>query len=167
MKAIESYLPHSGEMVLIDEVLEVTSDFVVTKMLVKNHRIFCENILDSTHCKVESSIDSTQRLYFPTHKSIELMAQSLGVFRHIHESTSGQNKQNKLGFLLGARKFAIKSPFIKDEAIIKAKLQMQDSSGVSIWECEVCEGDVLVAEATLSVLNPSDDFIAQMQEERL
>lgn len=163
-KAMESYLPHSGEMVLIDEILEVTSDFVVTKMLVKNHRIFCENTLDSTPLKAESNADSTQRLCFPTHKSIELMAQSLGVFRHIHESTSGQSKQNKLGFLLVARRFAIKSPFIKNEAIIKAKLQMQDSSGVSIWECEVYENDVLVAKATLSVLNPSDDFIAQMQD---
>lgn len=163
-KAIESYLPHSGEMVLIDEVLEVTSDFVVTKMLVKNHRIFCENTLDSAPCKAESSIDSTQRLAFPTHKSIELMAQSLGIFRHIHESTSREKKQNKLGFLLGARRFAIKSPFINNEAIIKAKLQMQDSSGVSIWECEVYEDNALVAKATLSVLNPSDEFIAQMQD---
>lgn len=145
MKSIESYLPHSGEMVLIDEIVEVGSDFVITKMLTKNHSAFC----DKTNG--DSSV-------FFTHKSIELMAQSLGIFRKCNSNDSSSDK-NKLGFLLGTRRFKIFKPYIKECAIIKAMLSMQDSSGASVWDCEIIEDNALVASATLSVLNPSDEFI--------
>lgn len=149
---IESFLPHSGEMVLIDEIVEVGADFITTKMFVKNHQVFCEILQDS-------NADSTKWLVFPTHKSIELMAQSLGIFRSFNK----QGAKNRLGFLLGARKFKILMPFIRDEATIKATLSMQDSSGFSIWDCEIYESDILLCSANLSVLNPNDDFIDNLK----
>lgn len=168
-KSIESYLPHSGEMVLIDEIIEVGADFIITKSIIKNHAIFCE-VCDSGESMGESAesqgesksvVDSSdsQKLAFPTYKAIELMAQSLGVFRALNEKGSG----SKLGFLLGARRFEILRPFIFSEARVKVVVSMQDSSGMGVYDCEVFENGDLVATASMSALNPNAEFLSQIK----
>ena len=149
-KTPESYLPHSGAMVLIDEIIEVGEDFIITKSIVKNHTEFCECV---------DSGDFGANLALPTYKSIELMAQSLGIFRALNESGSG----SKLGFLLGARRFKILRPYIANWAIIKVTLSMQDNSGMGVYDCEVFENDTLIATASISALNPNDDFLSQIK----
>ena len=104
-KTPESYLPHSGAMVLIDEIIEVGEDFA------------------------------------------------------LNESGSG----SKLGFLLGARRFKILRPYIANWAIIKVTLSMQDNSGMGVYDCEVFENDALIATASISALNPNDDFLSQIK----
>ena len=160
-KSIESYLPHSGEMVLIDEIIEVGADFIITKTIIKNHKIFCESI-ESVGESIESS-ESTQSQHFafPTYKAIELMAQSLGIFRALNEKGSN----NKLGFLLGARRFEILRPFILSEARTKVAVSMQDSSGMGVYDCEIFEGENVVAVASISALNPSNEFLSQIKEQ--
>ena len=198
-KTPKSYLPHSGAMVLIDEILEVGEDFIITKSIVKNHREFCESVADSsfdTNTPPQtpparggayndfSSLargdftdspslaegargwvnprliqDSSANLALPTYKSIELMAQSLGIFRALNEKGSG----SKLGFLLGARRFKILRPFIMREARIKVAVSMQDSSGMGVYDCEVFENDALIATASISALNPSADFLSHIK----
>lgn len=187
-KNIESYLPHSGEMVLIDEIIEVGADFIITKSIIKNHAIFCEmcesgesqgesgesdesfksqgeskSVADSSDsadlCVSKDSSDSPQKLAFPTYKAIELMAQSLGVFRALNEKGSG----SKLGFLLGARRFEILRPFIFSEARVKVIVSMQDSSGMGVYDCEVFEKGDLVATASMSALNPNAEFLSQIK----
>lgn len=151
-KTPKSYLPHSGAMVLIDEILEVGADFIITKSIVKNHAEFCECVADSVH-------NDGKYFALPTYKSIELMAQSLGIFRALNEKGSG----SKLGFLLGARRFKILRPFIMNEARIKVAISMQDSSGMGVYDCEVFENDALIATASISALNPSADFLSHIK----
>lgn len=170
-KSVESYLPHSGEMVLVDEIIEVGADFIITKTIIKNHAIFCESIesmgesgesksvADSSESQGESG--ESQSLAFPTYKAIELMAQSLGIFRALNEKGSG----SKLGFLLGARRFEILRPFILREARTKVVVSMQDSSGMGVYDCEIFEGESLVARASISALNPSNEFLSQIKEQ--
>lgn len=166
-KSVESYLPHSGEMVLVDEIIEVGADFIITKTIIKNHTIFCEvcESAESSESMGESgeSAESTesQSLAFPTYKAIELMAQSLGIFRALNEKGSG----SKLGFLLGARRFEILRPFILREARTKVVVSMQDSSGMGVYDCEIFEGENLVARASISALNPSNEFLSQIKEQ--
>lgn len=181
-KSVESYLPHSGEMVLIDEIIEVGADFIITKTIIKNHAIFCEvresvgesseSIGESPSFQGESSESqdsadsrdskhSSQSLAFPTYKAIELMAQSLGIFRALNEKGSG----SKLGFLLGARRFEILRPYIFSEARTKVVVSMQDSSGMGVYDCEIFEGENLVARASISALNPSNEFLSQIKEQ--
>ena len=157
-KSIESYLPHSGEMVLIDEIIEVGADFIITKTIINNHKIFCESIES-----FGESSESTQSQYFafPTYKAIELMAQSLGIFRALNEKGSN----SKLGFLLGARRFEILRPFILSEARTKVAVSMQDSSGMGVYDCEIFEGENVVAVASISALNPSNEFLSQIKEQ--
>ena len=161
-KSVESYLPHSGEMVLIDEIIEVGADFIITKTIIKNHAIFCES-LESVGESSESCGESSesQSLAFPTYKAIELMAQSLGIFRALNEKGSG----SKLGFLLGARRFEILRPFIVSEARTKVVVSMQDSSGMGVYDCDIFEGEKLVARASISALNPSNEFLSQIKEQ--
>ena len=154
-KSVESYLPHSGEMVLVDEIIEVGADFIITKTIIKNHAIFCESVGESA----EST--ESQSLAFPTYKAIELMAQSLGIFRALNEKGSG----SKLGFLLGARRFEILRPFILREARTKVVVSMQDSSGMGVYDCEIFEGENLIARASISALNPSNEFLSQIKEQ--
>lgn len=185
-KSVESYLPHSGEMVLIDEIIEVGADFIITKTIIKNHAIFCESLESvgescgespslqgesSESCgkssESQNSTDSrdskhlSQNFAFPTYKAIELMAQSLGIFRALNEKGSG----SKLGFLLGARRFEILRPYILSEARTKVVVSMQDSSGMGVYDCEIFEGEKLVARASISALNPSNEFLSQIKEQ--
>lgn len=163
-KSVESYLPHSGEMVLIDEIIEVGADFIITKTIIKNHAIFCESMGESGESKSvadSSESNDSQNLAFPTYKAIELMAQSLGIFRALNEKGSG----SKLGFLLGARRFEILRPFILREARTKVVVSMQDSSGMGVYDCEIFEGENLIARASISALNPSNEFLTQIKEQ--
>lgn len=172
-KSVESYLPHSGEMVLVDEIIEVGADFIITKTIIKNHTIFCESIesvgesgesksvADSSESQDSGESGESQSLAFPTYKAIELMAQSLGIFRALNEKGSG----SKLGFLLGARRFEILRPFILREARTKVVVSMQDSSGMGVYDCEIFEGESLVARASISALNPSNEFLSQIKEQ--
>lgn len=183
-KSVESYLPHSGKMVLIDEIIEVGADFIITKTIIKNHAIFCESlescgesgespsllgesksVADSSESQDSAdsrdSKHSSQNFAFPTYKAIELMAQSLGIFRALNEKGSG----SKLGFLLGARRFEILHPFIFSEARTKVVVSMQDSSGMGVYDCEIFEGDNVVARASISALNPSNEFLSQIKEQ--
>lgn len=178
-KSVESYLPHSGEMVLVDEIIEVGADFIITKTIIKNHAIFCESIesmgesiesmgesgesksvADSSESQDSAKSHDSQNFAFPTYKAIELMAQSLGIFRALNEKGSG----SKLGFLLGARRFEILRPFILREARTKVVVSMQDSSGMGVYDCEIFEGENLVARASISALNPSNEFLSQIKE---
>lgn len=138
------FLPHSGEMVLIDKVLEISADCIVTQTNLANHALFCES-----------------NGGFVAFKGIELMAQSLGILRGVAEVSS----RKKLGFLLGARNFKMFAPFIFDCAITKAKISMQGENGLGVYDCEIFEGDFsrLVATASISTLNPSDEFLAQIK----
>ena len=180
-KSVESYLPHSGEMVLVDEIIEVGADFIITKTIIKNHAIFCESlescgesgesqgesksVADSSESQDSAdsrdSKHSSQNFAFPTYKAIELMAQSLGIFRALNEKGSG----SKLGFLLGARRFEILRPYILSEARTKVVVSMQDSSGMGVYDCEIFEGENIVARASISALNPSNEFLSQIKEQ--
>ena len=160
-KSVESYLPHSGEMVLVDEIIEVGADFIITKTIIKNHAIFCESIESVGESQDSAEAHDSQNLAFPTYKAIELMAQSLGIFRALNEKGSG----SKLGFLLGARRFEILRPFILREARTKVVVSMQDSSGMGVYDCEIFEGENLVARASISALNPSNEFLSQIKEQ--
>lgn len=141
-KNMESLIPHSGDMILVDEVLEVTTEQITTKSIIKKDNAFLEDGK------------------FPTYKTLEIMAQSLGCLRGLYQS----DKRNKLGFLLGARRFSIKKPFINigDEIITKATISLQDESGLGVYDCEVFIGDVLIATSSISALNLSDELLEKV-----
>lgn len=135
-------LPHSGEMVLIDEVVSHGADEICVKSVIKSDNAFLENGK------------------FPTYKALEMMAQSLGAYKGLYAKSNF-----KLGFLIASRKFEIFKPNLEpgDEILIKSKMSLQDENGFGVWDSEIYLKDFLVARASLSVLSPSLESFLEMR----
>ena len=52
----------------------------------------------------------------------------------------------------------------KYKGIIKTKISMQDSSGLGVYDSQVYLGEEMIAQATISVLNPNDTFLEKILE---
>ena len=138
---IQELIPHSGVMVLVDDIVEKKDDFISVKTLIKYDNPFLQDGK------------------FPTFNTLEIMAQSLVVYRGLNDNSSN----NKLGFLLGSRKFKIYKPYlsIKDELITKTHIS-EDFDGMGVYESSVYVDDKLVASASISVFNPSQEQLDQI-----
>ena len=53
---------------------------------------------------------------------------------------------------------------IGDSLLIKSKISMQDSSGLGVYDSQVYLGGEMIAQASISVLNPDDTFLEKMLE---
>lgn len=139
---IENLLPHSKNMVLVDEILS------------------CDGAKISTKSKIKES-PFLKNGKFPSYQLIEIMAQTLGIYRSQNSKNGAQN----LAFLVGSRKFEIfKNELeINDEIITKAALSIQDENGFGVWDCECFLNEKLIARAILSVLNPSAEKINELK----
>lgn len=156
MSDIANLIPQSLEMVLIDELVEVSEQTICTKSYIKPDNAFL------------------QQGKFPSYNVLEIFAQSLALWRTKQEkskkdSSTAQN-HNKLGFLLGARGFEIFTPYVAVGEAVQAHLQvsMQDENGLGVYEGEAFVGGKLIAKTSLTALNPNDEFLAQiLQGEKL
>ena len=142
---IQELIPHSGEMVLLDDWVEKGKDFICVKVTIKNDNPFLQNGV------------------FPTFKILEMMAQSLVVFRGLNNHDSSFD----LGFLLGTRGFEIFKPslFVGDEILIKTHIS-EDYEGVGVHYSEAFVRDDRVAKANISVFNPSKEQLRGILEDR-
>ena len=138
---IQELIPHSGAMVLVDDIVEKKDDFISVKTLIKHDNPFLQDGK------------------FPTFNTLEIMAQSLVVYRGLNDKGSN----TRLGFLLGARRFEIIKPNlnIDDELITKTYIS-EDFDGMGVYESSVYVDDKLVASASISVFNPSQEQLDQI-----
>ena len=145
--SLGDYLPHGTTIVFIDEVLKFEDGHIKTKSLVKEDNKFL----------VEGK--------FAMHKTVEMMAQSLGIY----DSKMRELKGVKfgLGFLLGSRKFEIFKPFLAagDEVVIDAACSIQDASGFGVYDCELYVNGELGARAILNVLSPDEEYVKRILDE--
>ncbi|MBP5778734.1 MAG: hypothetical protein J6W17_02085 [Campylobacter sp.] len=132
---IKWVLPQSGYMVFLDEIKQIKQGEIIYGVSVKNSP-FLEN----------------ERL--GSYAYIEIMAQSIAAY-------AGSNDKIELGFLLSCRKMDIFRPFVNvgDELIIKAIESLSDGAGMFVFDCEILLSNECVAKASLSVLNPSKEFL--------
>lgn len=135
---IAELLPHSGNMVLLDEVLEFSADTVRTRLCVRPGGLF--NQPDGS---------------LPAWLAIELMAQSVAAFAGCHARQAGLPV--KLGFLLGTRSFScnVERFPLGCELQIEAHCSLQDDSGMGVFECRL-SGAQILAEARLNVFCPAE-----------
>jgi predicted hotdog family 3-hydroxylacyl-ACP dehydratase len=138
---IQELIPHSGAMVLVDDIVEKKDDFISVKTLIKYDNQFLQNGK------------------FPTFNTLEIMAQSLVVYRGLNDKGSN----TRLGFLLGARRFEIIKPNLNigDELITKTYIS-EDFDGMGVYESSVYVDNKLVASASISVFNPSQEQLDQI-----
>ena len=145
--SLGDYLPHGTAIVFIDEVLKFEEGHIKTKSVIKEDNKFLSNGK------------------FAMHKTVEIMAQSLGIYDSKMRELKGM--KFGLGFLLGSRKFEIFKPFLMvgDEVVIDAACSIQDTSGFGVYDCELYVNGELGARATLTVLSPDEEYVKRILDE--
>lgn len=145
--SVKKYLMHADDIVLIDEVIEFKQGSIVSLTYIKPSTAFLEN--------GELAI----------HKSIEMIAQTLGVYQGKLAELAG--KKPRLGFLLGCRKFHIYVSSLKigDKVQIVAKESLQDEAGFGVYDCELFANDKLGVKASLNVFSPDEKEVKRMLSE--
>ncbi len=137
---IESLLPHTGKMVLLDKICDFGEDFLIAESTIKP-----DNLL----------IKHNQ---FATYSGIELMAQAIGAWSGCMETLA--NRPIRLGYLLGTRKLTINSQEIAIGTTLKieAKMSIQDATGFSVFDCKLIDKatEQILLEAALNVFIPEE-----------
>ena len=115
----------------------------------------------SAHCEVTVTNDN---LYYreelgglPAHVGIELMAQTIAAAAGYRNRGAGEDI--KIGFLLGSRKYRCSVDCFalgENYAIHVAEIHAE-SSGLSVFECEIRHLDTPIASAKINVFQPPDE----------
>ncbi len=154
-KKCKNLLIHGNDIVLIDKVVECGKDYIIVDAVINEKILFLDMYQD--------------KKIFQTYKCIEMMAQSLGCYQYINISVNNGSEKAKIGFLLGARKFDIYIPYIEcgQKLLIETKISIQNNDGFGVYDSTIyfdkIDDNKKVAQATLSVLSPTDDFIEGIQ----
>lgn len=129
-------LPHAGDMILIDHVLDFDEEQIHTRLEVRPGGLF--NRPDGS---------------LPAWIGIELMAQSVAAYAGCRARQQGQAVE--LGFLLGTRKFQCNVEHFPVGSILQihALRSLEDDNGMGVFECHL-DGPGITASARLNVFRP-------------
>lgn len=133
---VAELVPHSGDMLLIDQVLSYGPEEVACLVRVKPDGLFT---------RPDGSM--------PAWVGVELMAQTIAAFVGCHAREA--RKPVALGFLLGTRKFEcnVEAFPAGSELHINAVRSLQDDNGMAVFECNLT-GPSIHAIARLNVFQP-------------
>jgi len=139
--AIADVVPHSGRMVLIDELLDYGLDYAVAAVNVRPDSVLSDGVNG-----------------VPAWAGLEYMAQTIGAFTGVEDLRSGRRPQ--IGLLLGCRSYRTHVPMfaIGARLIVRATLEFRDDSNLAIFSCEIQENDVIRATADVKAFRPDDVF---------
>ena len=135
---IETLLPQSRGMVLLDRMLEVGEEHIVVELEVRNDGLF-----------------SRPDLTVPAWVGLEYMAQTIAAYSGYHKKCRGE--EIELGFLLGTRHFKCSAGYFNCGMLLRIRAEkiIQAANDMSVFSCSI-EGDNISASSTLNVLLPSD-----------
>ncbi len=137
MKNITQYIPHSGKMVLVDEIIEFKDKSIKTRVKITKDSMF---ITDKG---------------IPSYVGIEYMAQSIAAYA----GSLGKKKGDapKIGFLLGSRNYKSSCAYFENGDILNIEVTEQyiDESGLALFDCEINWADNKIT-ATLNVFHPEE-----------
>lgn len=132
-------------MVLLDKVLEVGENHIVTGLEVREDGLF-----------------SNPEREVPAWVGIEYMAQTVAAYSGYWRRCHGEAVQ--LGFLLGTRHYECSAGSFPCGAPLRvfAEKLMEGANGMSVFDCRI-EGEGISASAKLNVLLPKDaeQFLAE------
>ena len=145
---IAELLPHTGEMIMLDSVIEAEEDRIVCRLVVRPDGPF--NDADGS---------------LPAWCGVELMAQAVAAW----SGWQGKREQHpvRLGFLLGTRQFRCNvDAFPAGSTLaIEAFRSFHDDNGMAMFACRIDAQDIR-AEARLTVFSPpdTDAFMASLAQ---
>jgi predicted hotdog family 3-hydroxylacyl-ACP dehydratase len=149
---IESLVPHSPPMVLIDEILHYDIEGLVALVKIYTDSLFYDESIGGV----------------PAWASIEYMAQAISAWAGIN----AQKKKEgiKLGFLLGTRKLKmpVKVLSVGQRFEIEIKQLLKDESGLAVFDCRIMQGAKIFVEARVNVfeVNDIEEIINNTKEEK-
>lgn len=134
---IADLLPHSGAMVLLDEVVEHAEGRIVTRVRLHAASLFAEG----------------GRI--PALVAIEYMAQTIGAYAGLRAVAAGQPV--RIGYLLGTRDLSLGLDAFDagDELVVEARHVWGDEQ-LGSFECVVSRGGRAVASALVNVYQGSE-----------
>jgi len=137
---IEQVLPHKGDMVLIDEIIEEGDGYGAARVKVDAASKFFEESLNGIRAFI----------------GLEWMAQTIAALAGIEALK--KNKPVQIGFLLGSRKYEpSKNVFgLNEEYIIRVEQMYREDNGLGSFQCTIHQGDVLIADSKLNVFAPDN-----------
>jgi len=135
---VNGLLPHAGEMILLDAVLEHGSEHVTCSRHVPTAGLFHD-------------ADGT----LPAWLGVELMAQAIAAWAGYLARENGDSV--RLGFLLGTRHYTCNVANFApgSELRIEARREFHDENGMGVFACRI-EAPGALAEARLTVFSPPD-----------
>ncbi len=134
---LDELLPHSGKMLLLDEVVDCGEDWLVAVVKITEHSQF-----------VEAGFVSALVV-------IEYMAQSIAALAGIRSKNKAESV--RVGLLLGSRKFDsnVESIPVGVDLHIHIEEMFSEENGLGVFKCEAKAPGILVA-CNLSVYHPED-----------
>ena len=136
------FLRHRESMLLLDRVLSVEPEFGA-----------CEwRISPSNRFMIEG-------LGVPSYVGIEYMAQCIAV--HAGARARVRGDPPPLGFLLGTRQYEARLPYFVEGMTYQATCRqlIRSADGMGSFECRITQGERIVAEARLAVLEKTDGMM--------
>lgn len=136
--AAEPYLPHAAPMALIDRVLEFSEDDIVADLQIRADAPFAENG------------------EVPAWVGIEYMAQTIGSYAGLQATEAGEAV--KKGFLLGSRDLRLHTQAfaVGQTLTIRAHKLTLDRNGLGSFDCQLLDGETLLASGRLNVFQPEN-----------
>jgi len=138
--SVESLLPHSEPMVLIESISDIDDQRLEAQVRISDKSRFWQSDLDGV----------------PAWVTIEYMAQAIAALAGSKAKALGEPV--KLGFLLGTRKFSINSPVLESGKDFKVEVEQlyMDDSGLAAFDCKIGDGEKNYASAKLNVFEADD-----------
>lgn len=142
LRPIESLVPHSGAMCLLDRVLECGDEHLVAEVTVPVQGLFSDSQGPGTGVGAWVGI--------------EYMAQAVAAWAGAQERAKGEAP--KIGFLLGSRRYQCTVARFEQGQVLRVEIarQFQADNGLGQFDCRILAQDQLLAQAQLTVFGPPD-----------
>lgn len=136
---IAEVLPHTGRMLLLDELLECGEEYIVTAVTIR---------ADSVLCELQRGV--------PSWVGLEYMAQAVAAFSGVEEVQQGMKP--RIGLLLGSRSYRAHVDFfpIGARLIVKASMLVRGEDDLVAFACEIRRDDHLYATGDIKAIRPRD-----------
>jgi predicted hotdog family 3-hydroxylacyl-ACP dehydratase len=134
--AMDAWVPHRGDMRLIDGVDTCDEYGIVAHVRVPVTGLF---LVDGG---------------MPAWVGIEYMAQAVAAWSGARARTGGGSP--RIGYLLGSRRYEATVPLFETGALlhVHAQCELMADNGLGMFECRIVQGERVLATARLSVFEP-------------
>lgn len=140
MVDVRQVLPHSGEMVLIDNILSHDENLIVASTRIQEG---CPFYRDGT----EPMMNGTSGV--PSWVGLEYMAQTVAAWNGLRARAKGEGP--KSGFLIGAKSYQTNRAVFPLGSELRIEAQLQDHHGsLKVFQCQITAEDTEI-QAVLSV----------------